>query len=238
MFTKINTYYFKISKYISSFLSHLICIVWRGEIAWAIKKLLPHFCRKIVGAFLLQLSIVHPLTIPADSPTLWSGHSSFAPSSWINEIMFALIYAQETCVLHLVLLSPLECPNNILKTLRWPWFRPKGGKRIEWVRLFGFRRNLSLVMIGLVWKADGPKCLHGFLTNGWKRWLATQPGRLHPLIFLHILYCSVDVLMRVFTFFNHFNQSILCKLRSNLLLRISWGLTTIISLFWNCLKFQ
>ena len=82
-----------------------------------------------------------------------------------------------------MLQSPLECPNNILKTSRWPWFRPKVGKRIEWVRLFGSRRNLSLVMIGLVWKVVGPKCLHGFLTNGWKRWLATQPGRLHPLIF-------------------------------------------------------
>ena len=123
-----------------------------------------------------------------------------------------------------MLQSPLECPNNILKTLRWPWFRPKVGKRIEWVRLFWFRRNLSLVMIGLVWKVVGPKCRHGFLTNGWKRWLATQPGHLHPLIFLsHILYCSLFTCW--WELFNHF------KLRNYLLTLISRRLFIIIGLF-------
>ena len=101
--------------------------------------------------------------------------------------------------------SPISCPNNILMTSRCPWFRPKGGKRIGWVRLFGSRRNLSLVMIGLVCKAVvGPKCLHGFLTNGWKQWLAAQPGRLHPLNLL-LLYWRPEFSLSSTTLFQTFS---------------------------------
>ena len=50
--------------------------------------------------------------------------------------------------------TPLSRLNNILMTPKCPWFRP-GRERIGWVRLFRSRRNLSLVMIGLVFKGGG-----------------------------------------------------------------------------------